>query len=670
MNRRACSLTAIVMFAAATASAGGSLGSRIGTHAAELLLASDSLEDRLQGLERLRSIGTPLALELLTTTLEPGTKAVSSEERLVAVRALVERTDSPTARRSLVRVLGGHAVTATTRDALDQLAQATAAVGLARAGTPDALAALGKALEGNDREVHVALAALLAYPPRTLAPVVDGARVVSSGLVAALDELGDQRAFTILRDIVRTTPPELAAQAAIALTHLGDFETVQVARRWREPSEPTPLRLAAATIFALAHAPEAADAIGALLRDPSTSSAGATLALGYPSPALADEMSRLLPTATGDRATELVTALGRAGGTAAIRTLTSLLTDPREGPFAANALARMHDDGATRALERALEAPATRRLAARAGVVRRAVTGETLSHLDIVAANLAASSDPTDRAAGAAVLAAIHPARVAELLSSPDESVVQGAAACLLVAPASAAVDAARRLSDTSGATRDALALALVLPEAEDVATNAALMALIDAGGPGAALAARAVAARDEPESRDTVDALLKSSDPFIRAHAALGLGRSPDADAIGRLESAYRFETDPDVRAAIVRALSMRSESPRTRVLNFAATFDTDETVRTVARRALSGERLPPLATGDQVLWLPEAGDRKGSPGAPTFDVLVPGGLVLPLATGPDGLAVAPGLPRGPIAVRVALARQADKPVSKGRPR
>src|SRR5581483_2959967 len=103
---------------------------------------------------------------------------------------------------------------------LDDLAERTAAVALSRSGQPDALAALGKALESPGRAAAAARNALVAHPPRDLAPLLAAARLPSVSLARALDDLADQRGFDTLRNLVRIGTLDVRAAAAIALTRL------------------------------------------------------------------------------------------------------------------------------------------------------------------------------------------------------------------------------------------------------------------------------------------------------------------------------------------------------------------------------------------------------------------------------------------------------------------
>jgi hypothetical protein len=650
---------------------GETLRARIGIGAAESLAASDALSERLRGLERLGTIGTPRAILRLVRALEPGGSAKAPEERLTAVRELAMHTDDPTARRALARVLGGHSAPSSTEapSELDALSERTAALALARSASPDALASLGKALESTGRAAAAAGAALVAHPPQDLAAVLAAARVPSLALVKMLDDLGDQRSFDTLRELVRVGTPEVRAAAAVALTRLGDYETVELSRRWVAGNEPPALHLAGTRILAMAHAGDAPSAIVRLLRDPSTVAPGVALALEAPNPALVPELSRLLETATGERADDLIAAIGRAGDERARRLLAGLLASPSMGPLAAYQLSRMPGADATRLLERALASRTTRRLAARAGTVRMLLLGERVGNLTPVLEELVRSKDPADRAAGAAGLSALDPDRTEAFLESTDDAVVRAAASCLLLASPEVAIHVAERLLDSArGETRTALALALAVPGAAARAPTSALLALVDGGGAAAPLAALALGARDAENERERLDELRLSTDPELRAHAALGLGWSPESDAGGRLEASYRLETDASVRAAIVRALSARNEPARRRLLGRARALDPDADVRAAATAGANASTAAPMGrAGRAVAWIPVVESGSDRPIAATVTVEVPGGLVLPAAVSPDGLVVLSGLPPGPIVLRVAPEQHRDKSSGRG---
>jgi HEAT repeat protein len=669
---RACGagIAALLTVRAATADGGArdaeeprsapdhSLRARFGVDEAEILLASENVGDRLRGLERLGAVGTPRAVYRLLRALQPGGSAATPEERLVAVRVLAVRTDDASVRRALVRVLGGHAVPAAVEKPgpLDDLAQDTAALALARSGTPDAVSALGKALGGTGRAAASARAALVAYPPRDIAALLGATSGRTAALAQTLSELGDQRAFGALRSLVQGGSPEVRAIAAVGLTELGDFETVELAARWTTNTEPAPLRIAGTRILALSHSPLTSGAISRLLDDDATFQDGLALALESPSIGLFAPLVKRLTTADDANAARIIAALGRAGGREAVATLAGELAKPRRAAVAAHALARMDDEEAGATLERALLRPETKRLAARALALRAFVRGEVPRGLSDALGALARSPAAADRAAGVTGLAVLDPDRIGELLSNATDGDVRSIAGVLPLGPEESFAIAAARLCRTqAGPTRTALALALSSEDAERRVPTRLLLDLVDEGGPAAPLAVRALAARDEPEHRTYVLSLLASGDPWIRSHAALGLGRSERADAEGLLAGAYRFETDPRVRGAIVRALSRR-HATQNPTLSLAAAFDPDPGVRGAARLAAAGARLPEARTGTAAVFVPVSASDAGSPPPATaLAVATPGGLVVPAVADADGVALVLGLPPGPVELRVA---------------
>ncbi len=83
------------------------LRTRLGIDVAEALLKESSAEQRQRGFERLGSIGTAQALELLLKSFETGGAARSAQDRLSAVRALADHASVPQVREFLVRVMVG-----------------------------------------------------------------------------------------------------------------------------------------------------------------------------------------------------------------------------------------------------------------------------------------------------------------------------------------------------------------------------------------------------------------------------------------------------------------------------------------------------------------------------------------------------------------------------------
>jgi HEAT repeat protein len=179
----------------------------------------------------------------------------------------------------------------------------------------------------------------------------------------------------------------------------------------------------------------------------------------------------------------------------------------------------------------------------------------------------------------------------------------------------------------------------------------------VHGAGPGSLLAVSALCARKDAELLPLVRELLGSGDPWLRAHALLGLSRARDADVLGLIENAYRFEPDAGVRHAAVVALSRRSEAVKLRTLRLAAELDASRSVRAAARLALSGHALADTALGPETAWLElslNPGLEPGTLGA--AQVRLGSGLALPVVADPDGVVALAGVDPAPVSLRLAL--------------
>ncbi len=638
-----------------------SLAKRVGVGRAEVLLRSEVASDRERGLERLGAEPTTRALEALARALEPGGAAQTARERLTAVRGLAASAGEAEVRLALLRVMSGASGQGAgeSADPLEKAVRDAAALALSRSGSPEAFAALGKALRQEGAMGEAAALAVEAHPPTDVAPLLAARGTPTPALARALGAIGDQRAFHALRDYVKRGSVALRAESALALTRLGALETVALGRHWFAHETDPVLRVAGATILASTRDPGAGAALRTLLEDPELSGAALDLALSAPNPELVPVLRGRLAGAEPEQLPRLLAAISRAGGSAAAAALSAELARPDHAAFAAHALAACPGDEARVALERALGVAATRRLAARAAVLREVMLDESVSGIGSVLQSLLVSPEAADRAAGAWGLAVLDPRRGAELIGSADQAVVRAAARAALPGSHIAQVAADRLRRERDATTRAALAIALADPAARARVPTAVLLELIEQGGVEAPLAALSLASRDEPDLRSQVIALLTSSDAVLRAHTALGLGASPEPDAVGLLENAYRFEPDALVRHAVVTALSQRTEPVRRRTLGLAAALDGDRRVREAAKLAGRGVRLGAASTADGALWLILAATAASGTGAGAWSALasLPGGIALPLVADPDGLVAVARLPRGAVSVRIGRA-------------
>lgn len=641
----------------------GALSSHVGVAVASRELGSSDPTERRRGIERLGALGSPRALDMLVTLLGSDRITLDSRDLLVAVRALAPYAAVPEARQALVRLMGRSlAHDAGRADPLLNWVRRSAAAALAASQTRPALEALGEALRQNGPAADAALAGLLAHPPRDLSPVLQARGMPTVTLVRALARLGDQRAFGVLRSIVRRAAPRVRAEAAVALTELGDLETVQLAHYWLAHKVPTAERIAAARILARTHAPGAGAALSSLLASTATESVGLELALHAPHPELVNRLAALLGHADENDVPRILAAIGRAGGARAARVLARALAQPKRAAAAAYVLALAPGRAARDVIQRALKVPATRRDAARAGVMRHVALGDAPNGLEDALERLLASRQAADRAAGAWGEAVLDATRCAELLGSHDAQLVRAAARAALDAR-SARIAADRLTTEKDPTTRNALAIALEYRAAQNRVPTARLLELIDDGGAAMPLAAQAIAARDDTTLRPRIASLLSSGDPLVRAATALGLGASTQPSAVGLLENAYRFEPNANVRRAIVVALSHSDR--RSRTLRLAADLDGSAEVREPARRALAGETLVARTGGSSTFWMslvenaPKAGHARR---ALSVVLMTPGGLALPLVADPDGLVTVAGFGRGPVRLRLAPGGDSDK--------
>lgn len=656
---------------------GTSLRQRVGLRRAERLLQSSALGERLRGIERLATIGSSEAVDLLVDALAPGHAVrVNPQSRLQAVRALAAHLDTDGARSALVSVL--HAGRADAAELpLEGLARDTAAMALARTGNRQALAPLVAAIVGGGRAGARARRAILARPPADLRALIGKRQSrktektkkkvsLSPRLLALLGELGDQRAVPLLRRHLAGKTLREQRAAALALARLGDGSCESKARTWlRAPPKAATTRSTGAEVLVLLGAPDAPKAVAMLLSSPATRAAGLELAQRAPAASLAKPLRAIVEQPDADPAErrQALAALARCGGGRAVSALVAALGRPNTATQAALGLARAPGSSGRDALGRALQsAPAgpARRLVLRAGLVRFAERGESIVGLDAALSVALGAKAPADRAVGAFGSALMGLRPVSQLLESSDPVVAAAAArAALGLGPHGLAhcraVDEAAEAMVPCGA-------ALLVPGGHQAASST-LARWAEDGGPLAPVAAAALGGRDSEGYRSRLRRLLGGTDPLVRAAAALGLGRSPRPDAASLLAGAYRFEPERRVRRAVVRALSGRTEPQRLRILQLARDLDPDPEVRALARSALLGKTLglTPPPGGSDVLWLVLQPNRPSElPRAAGRAVLVVrgDGLALPVLAAPDGVLLVPGLARsGALSVRLAAA-------------
>ncbi len=652
-----------------------SLKSRFGLSVAKALLQSGSESDRLRAIERLGSVGSAPALATLIEALAPDGPAQGPKERLTAARALAPHAHEPDVRQALLRLMASSDdPVAAADDDYAALIRQTAALGLARFGGAPAMEALSRSLRQRGPLAEAAAQAVLAYPPKQLAPLLAARGRPTVSLIRLLSELGDQRAFHSLRDWVKRGSPEIRAEATLALTRLGDLETVPLAEHWlAHEKNPTLLRAAAQTL-ALTRAKSAPKAILRLLEDDAEFELGLKLALSVPSEAFVPTLTKRWKERPSARA-GIVSAVARAGGPAAHRFLDKMLASPKTRRSTLYALALSPGRHATEVLETALANPKQQRDAARAGVVRQIVTGEQVSGLAARLSELLSSKQAADRAAGAWGQAVLSESRAEALLDETDVVIVRAVARTARFSPLAAV--AARKLAEHEDPiTRTALAAALCVPGAAALVPTRTLTDLLELGGPASVAAVRALSARWDPRHESRIEEFLSHENPELRAHAAIGLAHNPDPFSVALLDKAYTFETASEVRHAIITALGQRREPGRRRALRLAAALDPDRRVRGLARASLAGQRPSWPTRGVNALWIDLGPNRLSTElraakpqGNPQIaSIRVAPGQSFPAVSDPDGLLAVTGLVAGGLSLELAAPPLSDNASGKQR--
>ncbi len=636
---------------------------------AERLLASTSVDDRLRGVVRLGAIGTPEAIDALTSALEQSTILTrDARARLEAIRALAPHASRDNVRPLLIRELGEGPEGRANASALSSLTRGAAALALAKSGDKKALGALMSAVLQGGATAEIATMALAEHPPASLATLLEGRRRIEPAVASLLATLGDLRAQERLRLALSETDLTYQLAAAMALVRLGDSTPATLARAWVR-SEDNRQRRAGAEILAKLGTEDADEAIAGLLSAAATRSDGVRLAFTSLRKELIKPLADVLETLPLDEKEKAIAAIGRAGGAEAVSVLVKYLGKPELATAAAFALARMPGKEARGALEGALSSAsgqtgAPRRLIVRAATVRALMLRDEPAGFDKTLEAMVSSGKDEDLAV--ALFAYVATGRktvdAAESIGvqkfPKDASAMYASIARGALAQADGPAAFMRLLRATANmpsqlaeAYEVGIAL-LVDPRAEGVPTTK-LVQWAEEGGPLAPLAARSLPLRDSETLRGIIERLLAGTDPVIRAHTALGLAMDPEPDAVSLLVKAYRFEEDASVRRAIIRGLSGRTEPQRRATLELAQQLDPDDSVRALARAAIAGRNMLPNVTqpGKNVLWMSLVANSPTalhsiSKRAARF--VRPDGLAIPVVADPDGVLIIPGMPDG----------------------
>jgi hypothetical protein len=643
-------------------------------------LRSADPDERIRGIERAASIGTPETVALLVQATESSPAVRSDSRALIELaRALSRFADQERPRTALLQIvnsgnpglagrlpLGGRA----SGDALSleegdpvaraDLARHIAAIALARSGVDRALEQLYGVARGGGSGQSAAMLALRLQPPRDPGFFGTAGSTMSANVVHLLGQLGDLRALEILHAAARTTDVPVRCAAMVALAELGDERAIAIARAAIAESDAR-LRAAAGEAFVLLSAPERYKATAALISDDATTAIGIRLAERVYNTEITKLLAaRALEHPDRDLRAAAIRALGRSPDAAAASALVApaILGDTTFGYFAALALARSPAPNALALIASTAAGKTTSALGVRAYVVRALARGERSNAVDEILAQLAASTNGKDRALGGFGRIALGISSADAALIDPDARVRRAAAMATLARPSSRATRTMLEhlAAEPDDATRQVFAIGLLGGDPDGLLTTTWLVDRAESGGADAALSTFALARRaDEPIERK-VGQLLAAKDPVLRAHAARGLGSAVLPDASGRLASAYAYETDVMVRRAVIEALVTRTRDAtapaRRSTLEIAAQLDPDGPTRQAAHGTLA----PPIAV--ETAWLRITLDGGAapslSPGVPgareafVGSVVRSDGIAVPIAFDDDGFALVPGLPPG----------------------
>jgi hypothetical protein len=586
---------------------------------------------------------------------------------LQAVRAIGRYADRETARKTLREVLeapagqldGGAAAAGGGEERAQRvaLARQEAAMALAAYGGVPAFEALVDAARKGPPSEGPAINALAAYPPAA-ASVLGGVALTTRSTIALAAQIGDLRALDAVLGVVKASDASLRAAAVAALGEGGDARVLDVARKALHDPDAA-LRVAATRALVRLGVADAGPAVEALVADDATAFEGLGLAAEVQGEGvIRAAAARAVASADRSIRQRAVATLGRQVSDAAVGALTQMARDPGLRGDVVAALARSPSPAARPALEAMAAASETARLAARGYFVRRFVRGERSQRLDALLARMAAAADGRDRAVAVEALVALGTLSLATALQDPDPRVRRAAAmgARARLDEPEGRVLLTHLVADNDGATRAVLSLGLAVADVREGLPASLLIDRARSGGPDAALAAMAIARRDDPSLASDVGALLAGPDPLVRAHAARGLGASTAPAASGLLAAAYSFEADAFVRRAVVGAAGERPKQDSTNdALELAAQVDPDPVARELARRALRGGPSA-AASVPEVAWMQVVAAESAALPADLEGVVVESdGLAVPVAFDEEGFALLPGVPPGECRLRLA---------------
>ncbi len=648
---------------ASSSSAKANVRSLVGSDYAARLLRDADPDERIRGIQRATSIGTPESIALLTQAMESNSSLRSDARALVELaRGLARFGDQERARAGLLLLVNAPNPPRTAKEdgdsfARTELAREIAALGLARSGVERAVEQLYDIARTGGSGQNAATLALIAEPPSAPSFYRKASRPASVNIVRMLARIGDLRALEGLHVAAHASDVTVRSAALVALADFGDARAIPLARTALAAPDAR-LRAAAGEAFVKLAAPERFKVVAALITDEATAPLGVRLAENVHHASISALLgARATSHPDADVRAAAIVALGRSpeAGAASALVAPALLGDPERAYLAALALSRSPAANAMSLVIALARAKATAGLGVRAYVVRALVRGERSDVCDEILARLAESKDGRERSLGVFGRVALGAVDAVSVLADADSRVRRAVAMASLAHPTERTSRALlQKLAiERDEATAPLLAIGLLGGDLDGWVPTTRLLDRAGSGGPDAALSAFAFARRAEEANERAVGELFASRDAVVRAHVARGLSQAPLSSASGRLASAYAYETDEHVRRAIVRALVSRGRDVaapvRRLTLENATRFDPDFESRQVARLGL-GESPSPwgLPIASETAWLRIA-RKEGAPFDRYVGSLVRSdGVAVPIAFDEDGYAIVPGMPPG----------------------
>ncbi len=388
-------------------------------------------------------------------------------------------------------------------------------------------------------------------------------------------ELEDRRAFDgpLLEAAAADSRAQVRARAALAAGRIGDERAVSMLRRLLRDASPE-VRGSAAFASGILAEPELVAALEPLLADADASvAARAAWSLSaLETPAAQDALVVAIPRASPDRRAALVRALWRYPTAAAAESARPFAADadPRIRAAALYALARRPQEESRPVLTACLGDAGTD--GDTAALCARALS--ILGKAESIAPLWASLETPAART----------PVRIASLLAleavlekSPGSSLPEGASSRLVA------------LSSDTNSNVAVPALALLRWSAADRDAFRRLWSVASSGrGRRQQVALTALMAGLGERSKDLVDASMASADPFLRGTVAESLSFLPAADADARR---VRLAADPEVfvRLRLLEGLRTPADVARNRRRVDAALSDSDPGVQAAAVAALA---------------------------------------------------------------------------------